>query len=94
MTTHGHICLVTKWKGLFINSLHTIKCKKLKVVVLQLDISKAYDMVSWLYLRLILIQVGFQLALVNWIMSCIQSVSFVVLVNGSASVFFKTWERP
>jgi hypothetical protein len=37
---------------------------------------------------LILIQTGFSLLSINWIMSCVVSSSFVVLINGEASSFF------
>ena len=38
--------------------------------VIKLDFSKAYDRVSWLYVRLLLLHVGFRLPLVKWIMGC------------------------
>jgi hypothetical protein len=37
---------------------------------------------------MILTQVGFGTHLTNWIMSCVESVSFVVLINGEAIDFF------
>jgi hypothetical protein len=54
-----------------------------------MDLSKAYNKTNWLYLRLILIHVGFNLFVVNWIMSCVSSVNFSLLINGVASNFFK-----
>jgi hypothetical protein len=41
-------------------------------------------------MRLILIQGGFGVSVTNWIMSCMNSSSFVVLVNGEATNFFKS----
>ena len=37
---------------------------------------------------MLLIHLGFGIAFVRWIMSCITTVSFFVLINGAASPFF------
>jgi hypothetical protein len=70
--------------------LHSIKVKKLKALILKLDLKKAYDCVNWDFLRLILVQTGFSLSSTNWIMSCVVSSSFVVLINGETSPFFQS----
>ena len=36
-----------------------------------------------------MLQVGFDLYIVDWILSCVQSMSFVVLLNGATSIFFR-----
>jgi hypothetical protein len=69
--------------------LHTIKTKNMHGMVVKLDLSKAYDMTCWLYLRLVLIHVGVCLLVVNWIMGCVTSVSLAVLINGASSSFFR-----
>ena len=48
------------------------------------------DSVSWLFLRLLLLQLGKNLQTVNWTLGCVSLVSFVVLINGVASSFFKS----
>jgi hypothetical protein len=58
-------------------------------MVMKLDLSKAYDKVYWTFIRLALIQVGFNLNLVNWIMGCIES-SSSVLINEAPSTSFKS----
>jgi hypothetical protein len=58
--------------------------------MIKLYLSKAYDRVSWLYLHLLLIHIGFSLPLVKWIMGCVTITSFAVLINGSTSNFFKS----
>jgi hypothetical protein len=50
--------------------LHSIKSKRMPSMVVKIDLSKAYDKTRWLYLRLMLIHVGFCLPFVNWVMSC------------------------
>jgi hypothetical protein len=71
-------------------SLHSIKKKKLKALVLKLDLRKAYDCIDWDILRLILLKVGLGIQMTNWIMSCVTSSSFVVLLNGEATNFFRS----
>lgn len=56
--------------------LHTIKTKKLPTMVIKLDMLKARDRTNWLYLRFILLHVGFSLVVVNWIMACVDSMFF------------------
>ena len=68
--------------------LHSIKSKKLKEEVLKIDLSKAYDRVNWLYIRLMLTHLGFHMGIFLCIMICLTSVSFVVLINAEASPFF------
>eukprot|EP00253_Pinus_taeda_P015318 PITA_15318 len=70
--------------------LHNIKQKKKKGVVLKIDLSKAYDRINWLYIRLLLTHLGFSYSFISWIMGCISNVSFAVLINGAASPFFKS----
>eukprot|EP00253_Pinus_taeda_P033725 PITA_33725 len=70
--------------------IHSVKMKKKKGVVLKIDLSKAYDRISWLYLRMLLTHVGFSYPFVSWIMGYITNVIFAVLVNGVASSFFNS----
>lgn len=70
--------------------LHSIWQRQLPAVVMKQDLSKAFGQCNWLYLRLLLIHIGFDVQVVNWIMSCVMSVSFAVLINGAASPFFKS----
>jgi hypothetical protein len=72
--------------------MHSIKARKQKALILKLDLRKAYDCVNWDFLRLILVQTGFSVHSIHWIMSCVVSSSFAVLINGEASMFF-TSER-
>ena len=52
-------------------ALHSIKKEKQKDFSLKLDLSKAYDRVSWTFIRLILIKLGMNMEMVEWIMGCI-----------------------
>ena len=68
--------------------LHSIQTKKLKGMILKVDLSKAFDCASWLYIRILLIHLGFPIEFINWIMCCITNISFSDLINGSVSLFF------
>jgi hypothetical protein len=76
--------------GVVQEGLHSMKTNTQKGVVIKIDLSKAYDQVSWLYIWLLLTHLGFSVEFIRWIMSCLSSVSFVVLINGAASPFFHT----
>lgn len=52
-------------------------------VALKLDISKAYDRVSWNYLRHRMKVMGFSRRWINWMMLCVSSVSYSILFQGS-----------
>lgn len=67
--------------------LHKIKHSKGKkngLVALKLDISKAYNMVEWNFLKYTMERLGFSLKWVELIMRCISTSSISVLINGVA----------
>ncbi|KAL9662864.1 hypothetical protein QQ045_027699 [Rhodiola kirilowii] len=59
-----------------------------KRCMLKINISKAYDMVDWRFLKRILEIFGFPIKFVGWIMSCVTSAHFSVLINGSLEGYF------
>jgi len=69
-------------------ALHSIWSKHLKSILLKIDLSKAFDRVSWLYIKMLLIHLGFPLPLINWIMACVTRPAYNILINGSVSHFF------
>jgi hypothetical protein len=70
--------------------IHSINQKKSKSLILKLDLQKAYDCVNWDLLRILLLQIGLDHKMTNWIMSCVVSTSYSVLINGEATYFFKS----
>ena len=71
--------------------LHSFKARKIKegLIAIKLDFQKAYDRVNWSFIKVVLIKFGFNDVFVNWIMECITSMSFEVLINGGKSEHFK-----
>jgi len=57
-------------------------------MVIKIDLYKEYEKINWLYMRMLLTHLGFHIDLINWIMSRITNISFVVLINGVASQLF------
>jgi hypothetical protein len=70
--------------------IHSIKQKNLKALVLKLDLKRAFDSIDWEFLRLTLHSVGFGYKFIQWILSCVTSANFAVLINGEPSRFFKS----
>jgi hypothetical protein len=69
-----------------IEIVHFMKSKtrgKQGEVALKLDISKAYDRLDWDYLRDIQNIMGFSQKWISWIMLCVETVDYSVILNGS-----------
>uniref|UniRef100_A0A2N9FG38 Reverse transcriptase domain-containing protein n=1 Tax=Fagus sylvatica TaxID=28930 RepID=A0A2N9FG38_FAGSY len=64
-----------------------IKCRT-PGVVCKLDIEKAYDQVNWDCLLYLMDRMGFGRKWISWIRTCISTVRFSIMVNGSPFGFF------
>ena len=47
--------------------------------------SKAYNRVNWNFLKVVLLSMNFGTTWVNWIMECVSTIQYSLLVNGSPS---------
>lgn len=69
--------------------IHSLHARKVPGMLMQLDLSKAYDKVSWTYLEAILKAFGFNQPWIRWVSELIKSTSYSILVNGTPSTPFR-----
>lgn len=62
--------------------IHSLKLLKKPGMLLKLVLSKAFDKLSWNYIKQILLPFGFNSPSTQWVMSLSLSPSFSILVNG------------
>ncbi|VFQ84372.1 unnamed protein product [Cuscuta campestris] len=58
--------------------------------MIKLDITKAYDTVSWRFLEDVMLALGFPSRFVALVMECVTSASSSIMVNGDSHGFFKS----
>ena len=64
--------------------MKTKKYGKVGHMALKLDMSKANDRLEWIFLQKIMEKIGFHSTWIGWILECIKSVTYSILVNGEA----------
>ena len=71
--------------------LHKFKRRKVKggFVALKMDLQKAYYRVNWKFVGAVLKGFGFHDIFLNWILECVSSFSFFILINKGKSKSFR-----
>lgn len=55
----------------------------------KMDMSKAFNRVEWIFLENIMLKIGFDQCMVNWIMEYLSTVSYSVIINGEAKGYIQ-----
>jgi len=67
---------------------HSLKCNNQASMIIQFDLTKTYDKISWCYIRAILKAYGFDQNWIRWVMALVTTTNFSILLNGSPSSTF------
>jgi len=67
--------------GVAQESIHYVMVKSFKSLILNIDLVKAYEKINWTFMRLVLLKFCLGLEVSDWIMGCLISTNFVVLIN-------------
>jgi hypothetical protein len=78
-------CLISNNILVAYETLHTMHSRmygRVGYMEIKLDMSKTYDMVEWIFLEQVMKKIGFSKTCIGWIMQCVTTVAYSVLVNG------------
>ena len=56
---------------------------------LKIDIETAYDKIEWSFLKMVMTNFGFPQIWIQWVMQCVTTTSFSILIHGSPFGHFK-----
>eukprot|EP00253_Pinus_taeda_P017519 PITA_17519 len=69
--------------------IHSLKQSRKPGMLLKIDLSKAFDSISWDYMQKVLHAFGFDNAWIRWVSSLISSAFFSILINGIPTSTFR-----
>lgn len=68
--------------------LDLVTRSKKSCMLFKIDFEKAYDRISWNFLRFIMKKMGFGVRWMHWTETCVFSIFLSILVNGSLTAYF------
>lgn len=72
-----------------VHALHAKESVAKNCMAIKTDMSKAYDRVEWWFMEALFENLGFDRVWIRWVMTCISTVSYSVLLNGQSHGFIK-----
>ena len=69
-------------------ALHSMHLERREAFIMKIDLMKAYDSLDWSYIRLVLLKIGLSIPIIRWIMTCITTVWYAVIINSLPTAFF------
>ena len=72
--------------------LYELARKKLKGIILKLDFEKAYDKVSWHFLKEVMLKKGFSERWIQWTMKAVCGGRVAVNLNGELGKYFRSFK--
>ncbi|XP_052107476.1 secreted RxLR effector protein 78-like [Arachis duranensis] len=70
-------------------TIQWLKLKKRATTIIKLDFQKAYDIIKWNFVDMVLEKMGFGTRWRAWTAECIRTASISIMVNGEPSKPFK-----
>nr|XP_016440054.1 PREDICTED: uncharacterized protein LOC107765869 [Nicotiana tabacum] len=55
---------------------------------IKIDLQKAYDSVEWPFLEQVMFELGFPSQFITWIMECVHTVNYTIVINGEPTELF------
>ncbi|KAH0773555.1 hypothetical protein KY290_010692 [Solanum tuberosum] len=78
-------CFSTVYK---IITKYSRKCMSPRCTM-KVDLRKAYDSIEWEFPRKVLVELGFPFKFITWIMECVSSVSYSLIINRGLTKLFR-----
>lgn len=52
--------------------------------MIKINLHKAYDYIKWIFLEHVILELGFPVWFVGWIMKCVKVVNYTIMINGES----------
>ncbi|XP_020972549.1 uncharacterized protein LOC110269204 [Arachis ipaensis] len=82
-------CVYKVISKVLVRKMRAVMLGKKKAAIIKLDFQKAYDIVKWSFVDIVLQKMGFGHRWRAWVMECVTTASMSILINGLPSKPFK-----